>query len=178
MALIVKPKTWSDNENVLYTDLNAVLDTLYNAVNGNLNDANISSLQPSKIAGTAATISGSETLSNKTLSKPTFNASVQLFTTDTDGSTVTFNLGTSNLHTVVLGGNRVLSVANASIGQAFVVRLTQDATGSRTVTWFTTIKWAGGNTPVLTTAANKTDVFGFLCTASGAYDGFIIGQNL
>jgi hypothetical protein len=98
-------------------------------------------------------------------------------TTDTDGATVTFDLSTS-LHTVTLGGNRTLALSNETVGQTFVIRLVQDGTGSRTVTWFTTIKWAGGVAPTLTTTLNKTDVFGFICTSAGNYDGFVIGQNL
>lgn len=99
-------------------------------------------------------------------------------TTDSDGATVTFNMATSNLHQVTLGGNRTLALSNVSVGQCFIIRLIQDGTGSRTVTWFTTIKWAGGAAPTLTTTLNKTDVVGFICTSSGNYDGFVIGQNL
>lgn len=99
-------------------------------------------------------------------------------TSDSDGATVTFNLATSNIHTVTLGGNRTLALSNAAVGQCFIVRLVQDGTGSRTVTWFTTIKWAGGVAPTLTTTASKADTFGFLCTSSGNYDGYVIGQNI
>lgn len=55
-------------------------------------------------------------------------------------------------------------------GDRIVLRLLQDATGSRTVTWFTTIKWAGGTTPTLTTTPTKADIFGFLCNSTGNYD--------
>lgn len=99
-------------------------------------------------------------------------------TSDSDGATVTFNLATSNIHTVTLGGNRTLALSNAAVGQCFIIRLVQDGTGSRTVTWFTTIKWAGGVAPTLTTTASKADTFGFLCTSSGNYDGYVIGQNI
>jgi hypothetical protein len=115
---------------------------------------------------------------NKAITKPTLNGSVQALTTDVDGGTITFNMTASNLHTVTLGGNRILAVSNASVGQPFIVRLVQDGTGSRTVTWWSTIKWVDGATPILTATANKTDVFGFLCTSAGNYDGYIIGQNL
>lgn len=98
-------------------------------------------------------------------------------TSDTDAATITFDLSTS-LHTVTLGDNRTLALSNETVGQTFVIRLVQDGTGSRTVTWFSTIKWAGGSAPTLTTTASKTDVFGFICTSAGNYDGFIIGQNL
>ena len=97
---------------------------------------------------------------------------------NTDGATVTFDLDSSSTHTVTLGGNRTLALSNADAGQKFIIRLVQDGTGSRTVTWFSTIKWAGGVEPTLTTTANKTDVFGFICTSANNYDGFVVGYNL
>ena len=100
--------------------------------------------------------------------------------TASDGATVTFDLGNGiyRKHKVVLGGNRTLALLNASVGQTFIIDLIQDATGSRTVTWFTTIKWVYGSAPTLTTTANKIDSFGFICTSSGNYQGYIIGQGL
>jgi len=82
------------------------------------------------------------------------------------------------VHKVTLGDNRTLAILNETAGQKFMLRLQQDATGSRTVTWFSTIKWAGGSAPTLTTTASKADVFGFLVTGTDAYDGFVIGQNI
>ena len=103
----------------------------------------------------------------------------------TDGATVTFDLNDSNTHRVTLGGNRTLAITNVSYGQKFTTRLTQDGTGSRTVTWFNNIHWAGGTAPTLNTTAHQTDVFGFICTAasgsiaqSGDFDGFVVGQNI
>ena len=97
---------------------------------------------------------------------------------NTDGSTVTFDLDSSSTHTVTLGGNRTLAISNEDAGQKFIINLVQDGTGSRTVTWFSTIKWAGGSAPTLTTTADKADSFGFLCTGTDAYYGFVIGQNI
>jgi hypothetical protein len=115
---------------------------------------------------------------NPTLTKPTLNGTLPSITSDTDGATITFDLSASNIHNVTLGGNRTLALTNISVGQIFMIELVQDATGSRTVTWFTTIKWVGGTTPTLTTTANKKDTFGFRCTGSGTYDGYIVGQNI
>jgi len=95
-----------------------------------------------------------------------------------DAATVTFDLSLTSVQSVTLGGNRTLALSNPTTDQFFVVRLVQDGTGSRTVTWFSTIKWPQNAVPTLTTTASKTDVFGFHCTGSGTYDGFIIGQNL
>tara|TARA_R100001594_G_scaffold35938_1_gene65555 strand:+ start:17692 stop:19809 length:2118 start_codon:yes stop_codon:yes gene_type:complete len=98
--------------------------------------------------------------------------------TNTDGSTVTFDLDEGNTHQVTLGGNRTLAISNEDEGQRFLIKLIQDGTGSRTVTWFSTIKWAGGTVPTLTTTAGKADLLGFLCTGTDTYDGFIVGQNI
>lgn len=101
---------------------------------------------------------------------------------ETDGTTVTFDLSDTtkgNIRNVVLAGNRTLAVTNATVGQVFILNLTQDETGSRTVTWFSTsIKWPDNVAPVLSTGANKTDSFGFICTGTGTYNGYIVGQNL
>lgn len=106
------------------------------------------------------------------------NQTLSGYVSNADGATVTFDLAVANKHTVTLGGNRTLALSNPQTGQVFMIRLLQDGTGSRTVTWFSGISWAGGTTPTLTTTANKADIFGFLCTGSGAYSGFVIGQNI
>lgn len=100
-----------------------------------------------------------------------------MITSDTDGATITFNLATSNWHTVTLGGNRTLALSGGVTGQQFTLVLVQDGTGSRTVTWFSGIKWAGGSAPTLTTTASKADIFTFKQTGTGAYYGMIAGQN-
>ena len=107
-----------------------------------------------------------------------YTAIKQNLVTATDGATVTFDLDTSNVFSVTLGGNRTLAVSNADTGQCFVLRLVQDGTGSRTVTWFNTIKWTDGTEPSLSTDANAVDLFGFICTGSNQYDGVVVSQNL
>ena len=97
---------------------------------------------------------------------------------DSDNATITFDLSAGNKHKVTLEGNRTLALSNVSNGHTFVIRLKQDATGSRTVTWFSGISWVDGATPVLTPTANKADTFGFIQTGAGAYDGYVVGQNI
>jgi hypothetical protein len=87
----------------------------------------------------------------------------------TDGATVTFDLAASNNHVVTLGGNRTLAVTGARVGQKFTIRLKQDGTGSRTVTWFAGIAWPAATAPTLTTTAAKSDTFEFLCSAANVY---------
>jgi len=100
------------------------------------------------------------------------------FSTATDGATITFDLSQSRNWIVTLGGNRTLSLSNVVTGMVFMITLKQDATGSRTVTWWSGISWVDGTVPTLTTTPNKADTFGFICTGTNTYYGYIVGQNL
>lgn len=133
-------------------------------------------------AGTDYSVpAGAETLSNKTIVKPVINATnptAQTYTPSAAG-TSTLDLSLSNQHYVTFpAGNITLALSNDTNNQIFIVSLLQDATGSRTVTWFSGISWAGGSVPNLTTTAAKKDVFGFIRTGSGAYMGFVVGLNV
>lgn len=100
--------------------------------------------------------------------------------TVTDAATIVFDLRVSVEKRVTLGGNRTLEViADANQGnQVFAIKLTQDATGSRTVTWFNTIKWPGGSPPTLTTTPNHSDWFCFIRTGTNVYDCLGISLDL
>lgn len=97
-----------------------------------------------------------------------------------DAATIVFDLRVSVEKRVTLGGNRTLEVvADANQGnQVFAIKLTQDATGSRTVTWFNTIKWPGGSPPTLTTTPNHSDWFCFIRTGTNVYDCLGISLDL
>lgn len=99
--------------------------------------------------------------------------------TSVSGGTVTLLLAQANDHRIQMpAGNITIAVSNVTIGQKFLVSITQDSVGVRTVTWFSTIRWVDNSVPVLTTIANRRDTFGFICTGVNTYDGFIIGQNI
>ncbi len=95
---------------------------------------------------------------------------------DSDGSTITFDLSAGDTHTVTLGASRTLALSNHSVGQYFTIILVQGGSGSNTVTWFTTIKWAGGTAPTLTTTNGKADMFTCLEYSSGNYYCSVAGQ--
>lgn len=99
--------------------------------------------------------------------------------TPAGAGTATLDLSLSGFHFITMpAGNITIALSNPSNNQIFEVAITQDSVGSRTVTWFTTIRWVGGTPPTLTTTANKRDVFVFQRTGANTYDGFIAGQNL
>lgn len=94
-----------------------------------------------------------------------------------DGATVTFALASGTKQKVTLGGNRTLALSGVTAGHVFILKLIQDATGSRTVTWFAGISWPDDTAPTLTTTAGAADIFGFIQTGTNTYNGFILGQN-
>jgi uncharacterized protein DUF5907 len=100
-----------------------------------------------------------------------------VITADTYASTTTLNLATSDWHSITLTGNVTIALSNVTVGQQFTVVLIQDGTGGRTATWFTTIKWPGGD-PTLSTPGGAVDVFTFKCVSSGQYYGFVAGLDL
>ncbi len=84
----------------------------------------------------------------------------------------------SNDHEVTMpAGPATLAISHPTIGQKFLVTIV-NVTSQGVLTWFSTIKWAGGSAPTLTGTNTKRDVFGFKATASSTFDGFVVGQNL
>ena len=94
-----------------------------------------------------------------------------------DGATITFDVEQRSSQ-VTLGGNRILALSNYQVGDEFVIKLIQDGSGSRTVTWWSTIDWDNGIAPALTVTASKADVFGFRVKSDGRFEGYIIGQAM
>lgn len=173
MGIITLPTTFVDGTVPTAAQFNGDFSAIVNEFNGSISSANVDS--------TIVTASASQTLSNKILTKPTINGSLQGISSYSPSAagTATLDLSTANIHFITMpAGNITIAVSNASVGQCFAVRILQDSGGSRTVTWFSTIKWAGGSAPTLTTTASKADMFAFICTSANNYDGFIVGKNL
>ena len=86
-----------------------------------------------------------------------------------DGSTVTVDFTSGIHHSVTLGGNRTLSQVNNAnaIGQSGSIFITQDGTGSRTLSFNSAYKFVGGTAPTLSTAANAVDRLDYVIKSSG-----------
>lgn len=95
-------------------------------------------------------------------------------------ATQDIDVSTTKIHQITMpAGNVTLTVSSEQEGHLFMIEIIQDDVGSRTVTWFDTIKWAeGGVAPTLTTTADKKDAFVFRCTGTDTYDGYIVGLNI
>ncbi|MDB5322215.1 MAG: hypothetical protein JWN40_3846 [Phycisphaerales bacterium] len=75
----------------------------------------------------------------------------------TDGSTTTWDQSLGDRASWTVGGARTLAFSNARAG-TFILRLIQDGTGSRTVTWPASVKWPAGSAPTLSTAIGAVDI--------------------
>jgi hypothetical protein len=92
-------------------------------------------------------------------------------TTLADGATVVADLSAGNVFELTLGGNRTIDFQNPTAGQEFTLYLSQDATGTRLVTWDSVNDWAGGTDPTLTVTANAVDVLRFYVDSGGNIHG-------
>ena len=76
----------------------------------------------------------------------------------TDASTIAVNLALNNHFSVTLAGNRTLAnPTNIVAGTSGSFFITQDGTGSRTLSYGSYYDFAGGTAPTLTTTASKID---------------------
>lgn len=97
-------------------------------------------------------------------------------------SQVVVNMAVANQHSITLvsGVSTSVILSNAQVGQAFAIRLLQPSAGASGVVQYpgSTIKWAGGAAPTLTTTNSKADWIGFITTSASNYDGVAIMQTV
>lgn len=131
-----------------------------------LNSANV------KFAGSSETITvGPKSGGNVTqVDFQRSKANAWLTTSQAPGiaaGSATWNLNNGGLIRQTMSANitSAPTVSNAQTDQILEVQIIQDATGSRTMTWPTNFKFAGGSAPTLTITANSRDIFRF------RYDG-------
>jgi hypothetical protein len=96
--------------------------------------------------------------------------------------TLTLDLETGNVFEVILTQNVTSLIlahppAAGRAGSCSII-LRQDATGGRTRTWPSPVKWAGGAPPPITSAADAVDVYALITRDGGAtWFGFPGGQD-
>jgi hypothetical protein len=92
----------------------------------------------------------------------------------TDGATIAVDFNVAENNAVTVAGNRTFTFANGKSGNLYAIKIKQDATGSRLITWPATVKWAGGSAPTLTATAAKTDLVVFLFDGTNYLDVAIV----
>lgn len=108
----------------------------------------------------ATTINGTTGVATSNLTL-TGNYTEGVVAIGSSGTTQTLSLTNGTFQTVTLTGNCTFTMPTATVGQSFLILVTQDATGGRTAT-FTGVKWPSGTAPVITVAASAIDIISFV----------------
>ena len=84
-----------------------------------------------------------------------------------DGATITPVFSANNNFAVTLGGNRTMANPTGPIvGQSGVIAISQDSTGSRTLSWGSYWRFQGNTAPTLSTSANSVDLLSYYVRTS------------
>jgi len=129
------------------------------------------------VSGGDVTLTGTQTLTNKTVEAGTFtNGYTEEVATANTSTAYTIDLANGSVQILTLTGNCTFTFPTATAGRSFIMILKQDGTGSRTVTWPSAVKWPAGTAPTITSTASKADKYVF--TADGTnWIGSNAGQN-
>ena len=87
----------------------------------------------------------------------------------TDAATVNWDMSAGNIGLWAITDNRALAAPTNLVAGSSVLRITQDGTGSRTVTWNAIFKWSAGTAPVLSTAGGAIDILSFVYDGTNLY---------
>ena len=122
------------------------------------------------------TLTGTQTLTNKTVEAGTFtNGYTEEVNTANTSTAYTISQADGSFQVLTLTGNATITMPTATAGRSFILLLKQDGTGSRTVTW-STVYWPGGTAPTITSTASNQDIYSFFADGSKWY-GTTVGQN-
>jgi hypothetical protein len=146
--------------------------TLTGILKGNGTSAFTAVTAPS---GTIVGTTDTQTLSAKTLTNPTVTNYVETPYSANSSTAITLDLTNGTVQIITLTGNATITMPTATSGKSFVMMLKQDGTGSRTVTW-STVKWAGGTAPTITSTASRQDILSFFADGTNWY-GVLVGAN-
>jgi hypothetical protein len=93
-----------------------------------------------------------------------------------DGASIAWDMSLGHTATLTIGGARTLAnPTNLINGASYVLRVTQDGAGGRTLAYGSVFKWPGGTAPTLSTAAGAKDVITFLSDGAGLYGSILKG---
>lgn len=93
------------------------------------------------------------------------------------GTAAYIDWNNGNKQKITLNANTTLTFAmpgesGTTPAANLILKILQDNSGSRTITWPGTVKWPGGTAPTLTTTANAIDIICFYFDSTSYYGSF------
>ena len=113
-----------------------------------------------------------------------FDAGIQEESTAlTSGTTVALDVNLGTVFTLTLAHNlgtfNWTNPATSGYASSFILKVKQDGTGSRTISWPAAVDWAAGTAPTISTGANAVDLFAFFTVDGGTiWYGFTPGIGM
>jgi len=90
-------------------------------------------------------------------------------TTLVSGNSIAWNLQSNQVARLVLSTTGTMADATNKVDGATYILLVTQGTGSNTLAWNATYKWAGGTAPTLTTGSAKSDIFTFISDGTSLF---------
>lgn len=122
--------------------------------------------QPSKISG-AVTFNGAGKQANQPFAAIGNITGATTLDFDTRG----------NYMSMTLTGNVTFTFSNMRVGTTYVLLISQDGTGGRTITWPSELRWAGGVSPTINTTASRVTMVTVTPVSSTRALGAVSGTN-
>ena len=93
----------------------------------------------------------------------------------TDAASITSSFDAGNTFVVTLGGNRTLAApTSANIGQSGSIRIIQDATGGRTLSYNTAWQFVSGSAPTMDTSAGAQSILVYSVRSAATIDAVML----
>ena len=118
------------------------------------------------------TITGGATFTGSVLVSGPVNVNT---VTLTDAASITSSFDAGNTFVVTLGGNRTLAApTSANIGQSGSIRVIQDATGGRTLSYNSAWQFVSGSAPTMDTSAGAQSILVYSVRSATTIDAVMI----
>lgn len=123
------------------------------------------------------TFTGTETVSNKTLTSTTLQSVKEaIVVIGSSGTSKTINLTNGSFQIATLTGNCTFTMPTLEAGKYFTLLL-KTGTGGFTAT-FTSVKFPNSTSPTITPSANRADLIAFVCDGTYWYGNFVQNYSI